>query len=78
MLFSGKFSNLDNINIHGIGVSSFGRGGEGLVGLMGGLGVPLGDFISLFPLDLEGDGLLVPIVDGRGDSVHRHDLAHEG
>ena len=49
-----------------------------MVRLVGGFGVPLGDLFSMFPLGLEEDGLLVPVVDGRGDSVHRHDSVHEG
>ena len=34
--------------------------------------------LPIFPLGLEGNGLLVPVIDGGGDSVHGHDLAHEG
>ena len=54
------------------------EGGEGLVGLVGRFGVSFGDFIGTFPLGLKEDGLLIPIVDGGRDSVHRHDSAHEG
>jgi len=36
------------------------------------------DFISAIPLGLEMNGLFVPVVDGGGDGVHRHDMAHEG
>ena len=45
---------------------------------MSGFGVPFGNFFSSFPLGLEGDSFLVPIIDGGGNSVHRHDSAHEG
>ena len=76
--FSCEFADFDDVNIHGIGVLSFAGGREGLVRLVGGFGVPLGNFVSALPLGLEGDGLLIPIVDGRGDSVHGHDTAHEG
>ena len=48
-----------------------------MVGLMGGSGVSLGNVVGALPLGLESDSLLVPFVDGRGDSVHRHDAAHE-
>ena len=51
--------------------------GEGVVGLVGGLGVSFGDVISSFPLGLEGDGLLVPFIDGGRDGVHGHDSVHE-
>ena len=49
-----------------------------MVGLMSRFRVPFGDFFGMFPLDLEGDGLLVPVIDGGGDHGHGHDLAHEG
>ena len=49
-----------------------------MVGLVGGFGVSFGDFFGAFPLGLEGDSLFVPIIDGGGNSVHRHDSAHEG
>ena len=29
-------------------------------------------------MSLEGDGLLVPVINGGGDGVHRHDSVHEG
>ena len=48
-----------------------------MVGLMGGSGVSLGNVVGTLPLGLESDSLFVPFVDGRGDSVHRHDAAHE-
>ena len=41
-------------------------------------GISFGDFFGPFPLGLEGDGLLVPIIDGGRDSVHGHDSVHEG
>ena len=47
-----------------------------MVGLMGRLRVSFGDVISSFPLGLEGDGLLVPFINGGGDGVHGHDVAH--
>ena len=76
--FCREFPYFDDIYVHGIGVTSFAGGGEGVVGLMSRFGVPLGDFFSAFPLGLERDGLLVPVIDGRGDSIHGHDLVHEG
>ena len=76
--FGSGFANFDNIDIHGVGILSFGGGREGLVGLVSRFGVLFGDFISMLPLGLEGDGLLIPIVDGRRDGVHKHDSAHEG
>ena len=75
---SREFPYFDNIYVHGIGVTSFGGGGKGVVGLMGRFRVSFGDFFSAFPLGLERDGLFVPVIDGRGDSVHGHDSAHEG
>ena len=76
--FSRKFSYFDDVHVHGVRVTSLGGGGEGVVGLMSGLGVPFGDFFSTFPLGLEGDGLLVPVINSGGDGVHEHDSAHEG
>ena len=76
--FGGEFSDFDDTYVHGVGVSGFGGSGEGVVGLMSGLGVSFGNFISTLPLGLEGNSLLIPIIDGRGDSVHGHDSAHEG
>ena len=75
--FSSEFANFDNIDIHGVRVSSFGGGGEGLVGLVSRFGVPFGNLVSTLPLGLEGDGLLIPVIDGGGDCVYRHDSAHE-
>ena len=76
--FGHEFSYFDDIYVHGVGVTSFGRGGERVVGLVGGFRALLADFFSALPLGLERDGLLVPVVDGGGDSVHGHDSAHEG
>ena len=77
--FWGKLRDFDGIDDHGVGVVGFGvRGvGEGVVGLVGGLRVAFGDVIGSFPLGLEGDGLLVPFVDGGRNNVHGHDLVHE-
>ena len=76
--FSREFADFDNINIHGIGASSFGGVGEGLVGLVSGFRVPLGDLISAFPLGLERGGFFVPVIYGGGDCAHGHDATHEG
>ena len=78
LFFSSKFSNFDDVYIHGIGVTGLGGGGEGMVGLMGGFRVSFGDLFSVLPLGLEGNGLFVPVIDGGGDCVHGHDSAHEG
>ena len=77
--FWGKFGDLDHIHYHSVGVVGLGVGGvrEGVVGLMGRLRVPFGDVVGSLPLGLESDSLLVPFVNGGGDSVHRHDSAHE-
>ena len=40
------------------------------------LGVPPGDVVGMFPQGLEGNGLLIPVVDGGGDGIHGHDVAH--
>ena len=76
--FGSELPDLDNIDNHGIGVLSFGRGREGLVGLVSRFGVSFGDFVGLLPLGLKGDSFLIPIVNGRRDCIHRHDSAHEG
>ena len=68
--FGREFSYFDDIYVHGVGIASFGGGGEGMVRLMGGFRVSFGDLFSTFPLGLEGNGFLVPIIDGGGDSVH--------
>ena len=79
LVFLGReFSYFDDIYVHGVGVTSFSGGGEGVVGLMSGFGVSFGNLFGPFPLGLEGDGLLVPIIDGGRDGVHGHDLAHKG
>ena len=78
LFFSREFSDLDDVYIHGVGIPGFGGGGEGVVGLMSRFGVLFGDFLGALPLGLEGNGLLIPVVNGRGDSVHRCDSAHEG
>ena len=78
MLFGREFSDFDNVDVHGIRVLSFDRSGERLVGLMGRFGVLFGDFVGMLPLGLEGDGILIPVIDGGGDCVHGHDMAHEG
>ena len=58
--FWSKLGDFDGVDDHGVGVMSFGVGGvgEGVVGLMGGPGVSLGDVVGLLPLGLESDGLL--------------------
>ena len=76
--FGHEFSYFHDIYVHGVGVTSFGGGGEGMVRLMGGFGVSFGDFFSTLPLGLEGNGLFIPVVDGGWDRVHEHDSAHEG
>ena len=77
--FWGQLRDFDCIYDHSVGVVGLGGGrvGEGMVGLMGGPGVSLGDIVGSLPLGLESNGLLVPLVDGGGDSVHRHDTVHE-
>ena len=77
-LIGGEFSDFDDIDIHDISVSGFGRGGKGLIGLVCGFGVLLGDFVGAFPLGLERDSFLIPVINGGGDCVHRHDAVHEG
>ena len=77
--FWGKLGDLDCIHDHSVGVVGLGVGGvrEGVVGLMRRPRVSLGDVVGALPLGLEGDGLLVPFVDGGGDGVHGHDSAQE-
>ena len=77
--FRGKLGDFDGVDDHGVGIMGLGiQGvGEGVVGLVGGFRVSFGDVISSFPLGLEGNGLLVPFVDGGRNSVHGHDSAHE-
>ena len=78
--FRGKLRDSDGVDDHSVGVVGFGIRGvrEGVVGLVGGFGVPFGDVVSSLPLSLEGDGFLAPFVNGGGDGVHRHDAAHQG
>ena len=78
--FWSKLGDSDGIDDHGIGVVGFGvrEVGKGVVGLVGGFRVSFGNVICSFPLGLEGDGLLIPLVDGGGNGVHRHDSAHQG
>ena len=77
--FQGELGDLDRVYDHSVGVEGLDGGGvgEGMVGLMGRPGVSLGDVVGVLPLSLESDRLLVPFVDGRGDGVHGHDVAHE-
>ena len=77
--FWGKLGDLDGIYNHGAGVVGLSiRGiGEGVVGLVGRLQVPPGDVIGSFPLGLKSNSFLVPFVDGGGNGVHRHDVAHQ-
>ena len=77
--FWGEFGDFDGIDDHGVRVMCLGVGGvgEGVVGLVGGFQVSLGDVVSPFPLGLEGDSLLVPFIDGGRDGVHGHDAAHQ-
>ena len=75
---SGKFSNFDDVYIHGVRVLSLGGSGEGMIGLVSGFGVSFGDLFGMLPLGLEGDSIFIPIANGRGNHVHRHDSAHEG
>ena len=78
MFFGGEFSNFDDVYVHGVGISGFGGSGEGMVGLVSGFGVPFGALFGVLPLGLERNSLLIPAIDGGRDSVHRHDLVHEG
>ena len=78
--FGNEFGDLDGIDDHSVWVVGFGiRGvGEGVVGLVRGLQVSFGNVISSLPLGLESDGLLIPFLDGGGDSIHGHDATHQG
>ena len=77
--FRGELRDFDGVDDHGVGVMGFGiHGIGGVVGLVGGFRVSFGDIISSFPLDLEGNGLLIPVVDGGGNGIHRHDAAYQG
>ena len=78
VFFSREFSYFDDIHVHGVRVLGFGGIGEGLVRLMSGFRVPLGNFIGAFPLGLEGNGLFTPVINGSRDGVHGHNATHEG
>ena len=73
-----KLGDFDGVYDHGVRVMGFGSQGVGeeMVRLVGGFGVPPGDVVSLPPLSLEGDGFLVPVVNGRWYHIHGHDAAH--
>ena len=77
--FWGKLGDLDRVHDHGVRVVGLGVGGvrEGVVGLVGGPQVSLGNVVGSLPLGLESDGLLVPFLDGGGTGVHGHNSAHE-
>ena len=45
-----ELSYFDDIYVHGVGITSFGGGGERVVGLVGGFRVSFGDFFSALPL----------------------------
>ena len=79
VFFRGKLGDFDGIDDHGIRVVGLGIGGvgEGVISLVRRFRVPSGDVVSSLPLGLEGDGFLVPFVDGSGDGVHGHDAAHQ-
>ena len=78
--FWGELGDFDGVDDHGVRVVGLGVGGvgEGVVGLVRGFRVSSGNVICSFPLGLEGDGLLVPFVDGGGDGIHGHNAAHQG
>ena len=80
VFFWSKLRDFDGINDHSVRVMGFGiQGvGEGMVGLVGGLHVSFGNVVRSLPLSLEGDGFLVPFLDGGGDGIHRHDVVHQG
>ena len=59
-----EFPYFDDVYVHGVGVTSFGGGGEGVVGLMGRFRVSFGDFFRALPLGLERDGHFVLVIDG--------------
>ena len=66
-----KSSNLYYIDVHSVGISISGsRGGEGMISSFCGLLVTLRDFFSSFPLRLEMNGLGIPFLYLRGNSVH--------
>ena len=78
--FWGKFGDFNSVDDHGIRVVGFGIGGvgEGVVGLVRRLRVSSGNIIGSLPLGLEGNGFLVPVVNGGGNGVHGHNAAHQG
>jgi len=76
--FGGEFGDFDGVYVHHVGVTGFrGRWGEHLI-RVGWFDVSPSDFVGAIPLGLEVNGLFVPVADGGGDGVHRHDTAHEG
>ena len=48
-----------------------------MVHLVRHFGVSFGHVIGVFPLSLEGYGLFIPVVNGRGNGVHEHDAVHQ-
>ena len=79
VFFRGKLGDFDGIDDHGIRVVGLGIGGvgEGVIRLVGGFRIPPGYVISLLPLGLEGNDLLVSIIYGGRDGVHGHDVVHQ-
>ena len=77
-IFKSELADFDNVDVHGTRVMGFCGSKEGLVQLMSRFGVSFETFIGTFPLGLKGDGLLILLIDGGRDRVHRHDAAHEG
>ena len=74
--FWDKFGDFDGVNNHSIWVMDLGGRGEGVVCLVGHFGVSFCYVVSAIPLDLKGYGLFIPVIDGGGDSVHGHNVAH--
>ena len=74
-----EFRYFDDIDVHGVGVTSLGGGGrgEGVVHEVGRFLVAAEDLFHSFPLGLEMDGAVVPFINGGRDSVHGHDSFHE-
>ena len=75
----GEFEDFNGVYDHGVRVMGLGgRGvGEGVIRLVGGFRIPPGYVISLLPLGLEGNDLLVSIIYGGRDGVHGHDVVHQ-
>ena len=72
-----EFPNMDNINIHSIGIFGFqGAGIKGLVGVLCRALISFEDFFSSLPLGLEVDSFGVLFLDGGGHSIHQHDASH--